>query len=435
MEASRAEDKVQPAPLGVSELLGNLSALLEEEFAQVSVCGELCDLFRSERGHFYFRLKDDDAQLRAVLFRAAAKHLSFELDDGLELVAHGELNLYAVRGELQLMVRALEPLGQGALQLAFEQLRARLEAEGLFDAAAKRALPRFPRCVAVVTSPVGAAVRDVTRVSAQRFPGVPLLIAPTRVQGDGAEREIIAALARAQAEPDVEVVLLVRGGGSLEDFQAFNSEGLARAIRACAVPVVSGVGHEVDFTIADFAADARAPTPSAAAALALPDRAFWRQHIVTTRAGLARGAKGQVAMGRVALSKLDARLHAHAPAVRLALRRQAQQALWGRLRNAFATLLPLQRQRLDAAFEGLQRAGDGALAPARTRLTGALASLDALSPLAVLARGYAIATGPDGRIVRRATALSPGALLTLRVHEGELETQVRAVRAREGDRG
>ena len=236
----------------------------------------MSNLHRAASGHAYFSLKDDQGQLKAALFRSAARRIPFEIEEGSEIVVYADVSIYSARGDLQLIVRHVEPRGMGALQLAFEQLRRRLEEEGLFEPERKRELPAFPRRVGVVTSATGAAIHDVIEVAAQRFAGTPLLISPTRVQGEGSEAEIVAALERVTGSPgreDVDVVLLVRGGGSLEDLMSFNSEAVARAIVACPVALVSGVGHEVDVTIADLAADARASTPSAAAALVLPDRA------------------------------------------------------------------------------------------------------------------------------------------------------------------
>ncbi|HSJ97982.1 MAG TPA: exodeoxyribonuclease VII large subunit, partial [Myxococcota bacterium] len=257
--------------LRVAELVGALRALVEDVVGRVWVVGEISNLRRAASGHLYFTLKDDEAQLRSVLFRADAERLAFAPADGLEVLAFAEATVYGSRGDLQLLVRRLEPRGQGALRLAFEQLRARLEAEGLFAAARKRPLPPLPRRIGVVTSLHGAAVRDVIEVTGARWPSVPLLVADARVQGPGAEYEIVEALQLLATRPDVDVILLVRGGGSLEDLWPFNSETVARALVRCPVPVVSGVGHETDFTIADLVADARAPTPSAAAALVLPD--------------------------------------------------------------------------------------------------------------------------------------------------------------------
>lgn len=387
----------------MSELVAGLRGLLEHRIGRVWVAGELSNLRRAPSGHAYFTLKDEGAQIRAALFRSDARRLAFAPEEGLEVLAYGEPTVYEPRGDLQLLVRHLEPRGRGALQLAFEQLRARLEAEGLFDPARQRPLPLLPRAVGVVTSPRGAALHDVLEVTGQRFPSVPLLISPTRVQGEGAEDEIVAALAAVQSHPEVDVVLLVRGGGSLEDLQPFNTEAVARALRAARVPVVSGVGHEVDVTIADLAADARAPTPSAAAALAVPDRAALR-----VRAG--RDARRLLAAGRRALERAQDRhartheaLRAHAPTERLRTR----------------------RARLEAAARALESAARRALERRTPRLRAAAARLDALSPLAVLGRGYAIARrAADGRIVRRAAELAPGDRLRLRFGEGELGATV-----------
>ncbi|MFP6605513.1 MAG: exodeoxyribonuclease VII large subunit, partial [Myxococcota bacterium] len=253
----------------VGQLLEGLSELLEDQVGRVWVMGEVSNLHEAASGHVYFSLKDDRSQLKAALFRSAARRIPFEIEEGSEIVVYADVSIYAARGDLQLIVRHVEPRGMGALQLAFEQLRRRLEAEGLFDEERKRELPEFPRRVGVVTSATGAAIHDVIEVAGQRFPGTPLLISPTRVQGEGSEVEIVQALSRVTETAgceDVDVILLVRGGGSLEDLMSFNSESVARAIVACPVPVVSGVGHEVDVTISDLAADVRVSTPSAAAA-------------------------------------------------------------------------------------------------------------------------------------------------------------------------
>ena len=300
----------------------------------------------------------------------------------------------------------MEPRGQGALQLAFEQLRARLEAEGLFDPAKKRALPAWPRRVGVVTSPSGAAVRDVIQVSGRRMPGIALLIAPARVQGEGAEDEIAAALAALGRVPDVDVILLVRGGGSLEDLRPFNTERVARAIAASRVPVVAGVGHEMDVSIADLAADARAPTPSAAAALALPDRSAWLDRARALRRRLASAAGARIANAGRRLEKLVGSLRAHAPGARLAAR----------------------RARLETLSRALERDGAHAVALRRERLAALAARLDALSPLAVLGRGYALARSPGGQVLRRASDVAPGDAFTLRLAEGELDATVVKVR-------
>lgn len=389
----------------VSALLRGLSRLLEDQVGRLWVVGEISNLHHARSGHVYFSLKDDSGQVRAVLFRSAARRVPFELEEGAEVVVHADLTVYEARGDLQLVVRQLEPRGQGALQLAVEQLRRRLEQEGLFDEARKRPLPRFPRRLGVVSSPTGAAVRDVIQVAGQRFPGAPILISPTRVQGAGADREIVRALERvvgAAGRRDVDVVLLVRGGGSLEDLMAFNSEAVARAIVACPVPVVCGVGHEVDWTIADLAADQRAPTPSAAAMLALPDRA-------SLTATLARDGRRLVAAARGLL--LESRR-------RLARERDALRVL------APTTRLAARRARLDTAIRGLLREARAGLETRRRRLAAAAGRLESLSPLAVLSRGYAMVRRErDGAIVRRAREAPAGERLRIRVAEGEIRAR------------
>jgi len=389
----------------VSELVAGVRGLLEQRIGRVWVAGEVSNLHCAASGHYYFTLKDAGAQLRAALFRSTARRLLFEPEDGLEVLVHGEPSVYEPRGDLQFLVRHLEPRGRGALQVAFEQLRARLEAEGLFEPGKKRPLPPLPRCVGVVTSAHGAAIHDVIEVSGRRFPAIPLLLAPTRVQGDGAEDEIAAALEALASVPEVDVILLVRGGGSLEDLQPYNSERVARALRACRVPVVSGVGHEVDVTIADLAADVRAPTPSAAAALAVPERAV-------LAARVERDTRRLFAAGRRAFERFDDR-HARAHE---ALRAHAP---WERLRT--------RRLRLEAAWRALEGAARRATERRLPRLRAGAARLDALSPLAVLGRGYAIVRRPaDGSIVRRASEVAPGDALRVRLASGELDATVSA---------
>ena len=391
--------------LSVTQLVAALRGLVEQGIGRVWVVGEVSNLRRAGSGHCYFTLKDEGAQLRAVLFRGAAGRLPFEPADGLQLVAFGDVTLYEPRGDLQLVVRHLEPRGRGALQLAFEQLRARLEREGLFDAARKRPVPTHPRVVGIVTSPSAAALRDVIQVSGRRSPATPLLISPTRVQGEGAGAEIARALDRLAERPEVDVILLVRGGGSLEDLWAFNSEEVARAIVRARVPVVSGVGHEIDLTIADLAADARAPTPSAAAALVLPDRE-------AERVRLERDLRRLLGAMRAALQRA---------ASRFAQGRDALRMLAPRAR------LAAQRARLLAALHGLERGARAAQERGRARLAAAAGRLDSLSPLAVLGRGYAIVwREADGRVLRRAADAAPGEGLRLRLAEGELRAEVSA---------
>jgi exodeoxyribonuclease VII large subunit len=393
----------------VSELVAGMRGLLEQRVGRVWVAGELSNLHCAASGHYYFTLKDAGAQLRAALFRSAARRLVFEPEEGLEVLVFGQPTVYEPRGDLQLLVRHLEPRGRGALQLAFEQLRARLELEGLFDAARKRPLPALPRRIGVVTSAVGAAIHDVIEVSGRRFPGIPLLLAATRVQGEGAEQEIAAALGALASVAEVDVILLVRGGGSLEDLRPYNSECLARALRACRVPVVSGVGHEVDVTIADLAADVRAPTPSAAAALAVPERARLAERAERDARRLVAAAQRAVERCAERHARAHEALRAHAPREKLRAR----------------------RARLEAAWRALEAAARRATERRAPRLRAAAAGLDALSPLAVLGRGYAIVERASGGIVRRASEVAEGEALRIRLARGELEAAVTR-RATEG---
>lgn len=431
----------------VAELAAGIKRLLEQEIGRVWVVGEIADLFRARSGHCYFILKDGKAQLRAVLFRGNLARIPFDPEDGLEVVAEAELGFYEPRGDVQLIVRSLEPRGQGALQLAFEQLRNRLEAEGLFDPAAKRELPTWPKRIGVVTSTAGAALHDVLQVTGRRAPGIPLVVAPTRVQGEGAEIEIVAALEAVGRLPDVDVVLLVRGGGSLEDLKAFNTERVARAIRACPHPVVSGVGHEIDLTIADLAADARAPTPSAAAELAVPDTWPWIQRLDREADRLAHAVTAVVDRRRLALAQLAETLQTHAPHARLSAQRErlranriALEAAWrreheglrarlheshGRLGRAAGALVPERTERLAGLRARLDRAARVAAAEQAGRLRELAGRLHALSPLAVLSRGFAIVRrAADGAILRRPQDAAPGDRLRVQLQEGQLEAEV-----------
>ena len=392
----------------VGALLTALNALLEEQVGRVWIVGQVSNLHRASSGHTYFTLKDEQGQVRAALFRSAARRVPFDLEEGLEIVVCADVGIYAARGDLQLVVREVELRGQGGLQLAFEQLRQRLEAEGLFDAARKRELPAFPSRVGVVTSPTSAAVRDVIQVARHRFPAIPLLISPTRVQGQGVEEEIATALDVIGHRSDVDAVLLVRGGGTLEDLWCFNTETVARAIERCPVPVVSGVGHETDITIADLVADVRAPTPSAAAALVLPDRRALASELSRHWRRLATSERAQLRRARTTLHREAEALRMLAPWTRLAARRI-------RLRSASRALAREIRSQLERR---------------RARLAAQAARLESLSPLSVLARGYALVRrSSDGAIVRRAEQLDPGERLQIRLAEARVEARVESVTA------
>jgi exodeoxyribonuclease VII large subunit len=297
-----------PRVYSVSELTRELKAVLEGRFPSVLVKGEVSNLRAPSSGHLYFTLKDADACIDAVLFRTEARRLRFSVQNGLSLVARGRLALYEPQGRYQLVCDTLEPLGAGALQIAFEQLKERLQKEGLFEAARKRKLPFLPRRIAVVTSPSGAAVHDFLRVLHRRYPNLPVLIVPARVQGEGAAQEIARGVVRAAKQPRVDVVVVARGGGSLEDLWAFNEEVVARALCACPVPTVSAVGHEIDFTIADYCADVRAPTPTAAAELIARVKEELVVDLAQRRSRLGRAVRTQLERRRGQMDKLRARV-------------------------------------------------------------------------------------------------------------------------------
>jgi exodeoxyribonuclease VII large subunit len=434
----------------VTELNRAAGELLEEAFPRVWVEGEISNWKLYASGHAYFSLKDEGGQVSAVLFRAGSKGLRFEPRDGLAVLALGRVGIYAQRGQFQLIVEELEPKGKGALQLAFEQLREKLQREGLFDPARKRPLPVLPRTVGVVTSPTGAVIRDILTVLGRRFPNLRVLLNPVRVQGEGAAAEIAAAIAELDRRGDVDVLIVGRGGGSMEDLWAFNEEAVARAIAACSVPVISAVGHETDFTIADFVADLRAPTPSAAAELVIESKEALEERIGT----LARRLRGAVGAGvRRARHRLDAlavrrmigdgrrRLLdlaqrvdgletdlARAGEGMLAERRDA----FERLAQALAHLSPRARwtllhARFAPARARLAAAGARAVAARRERVAAASGRLEALSPLGVLGRGYSICRRlPGGEVVADAAAVAPGSEVEVLLRRGVLRATVTA---------
>jgi len=399
----------EPAPqrevYTVSRLNREARVLLETGLPPLWIEGELSNFARPSSGHWYFTLKDADAQVRCAMFRSANLRVRVAPRDGLHVLLRARVSLYEARGEYQLIAEHLEEAGEGALRRRFEELKARLAAEGLFDAALKRALPRLPRRIGVVTSPTGAAIRDILHVLARRFPAVPVLIYPVPVQGAGAADAIAAAIRLAAARRDADVLILARGGGSLEDLWAFNEEPVARAIRDSAVPVVSGVGHEIDFTIADFAADLRAPTPSGAAEVVVPDRAEWLRALDASRERLARAWRRAAGQSRERLAWLARRLELTHPRTRLAAR----------------------AQRLDELEARLGRALRRELAAAGARLAAAARTLHAVSPLATLERGYAIVTRADGGVVRAARDVVAGDEVHARTAAGSFAATVTTV--------
>lgn len=391
--------------LTVSELNAQVHELLESSFSELWVEGEVSNCKTYPSGHTYLTLKDEKAQVRAVLFKGAAFGVKFKLADGLKVLARCRVTSYEPRGELQLIVSAVEPREKGALQLALEQLKAKLQAEGLFDARRKRPLPPFPRAVGVVTSGRGAAVRDVIDVLSRRWPGVAIRVWPVKVQGAGAAAEIAAAVAGFNAlAPDTDVLLVGRGGGSIEDLWAFNEEAVARALAASDIPVISCVGHETDWTVADLVADVRAPTPSAAAELAVPEKAAVATRIADLSDGMDQCLRGLLA----GLQRRLAYAAAH-PLLRDPRR------LWER-----------DAQRVDELAGRLPEALRRALERAGLRLAAAAGRLDAVSPLKVLARGYAIAES-RGAVLTRASQAKRGDPLRVRLSEGELRAEVTEV--------
>ena len=434
----------------VSELNRLARGLLEMRLGELWLEGEITNLARPASGHLYFTLKDARAQVRCAMFRNRNLRLRFRPGDGMAVRAFGKVSLYEARGEFQFIVEELQPAGAGALQQAFEQLKRRLHDEGLFAAEHKRPLPPFPRRLGVITSPSGAAIRDVLHVLRRRWPLLEVIVYPAAVQGEAAPGELLAALHTAVARNEVDLLLLTRGGGALEDLWAFNDEALARAIFDCPLPVVSAVGHEIDFTIADFVADLRAPTPSAAAELITPDRAELAEHLRRLAGRLRQAEARRLGEARQRLAFLQRQLAVQHPASRLQQQMLRCDELGRRLLAAWqhrqlqreqrlghlhaalqrhhpAHRLQQQRQRLAHARQRLAAAGRQRLERARQRLARLDQALQLLGPQATLARGYAILTDPAGRRVHRSVAeLPPGTPFRARLQDGQVAATVDA---------
>jgi exodeoxyribonuclease VII large subunit len=440
--------KVQRRGLTVSQLTTRLQDKLETEFADVWVEGEISNCSIPASGHWYFILKDEKAQIRAVLWKTAARLVKFRPRDGMKVLVRGGLRLYPPKGEYQISVEVIEPLGKGSLQQAFEDLKLALEREGLFDPSKKRPIPMLPRRIGIVTSPTGAVIQDILRVLSSRFANLEIVLFPARVQGEGAAGEIVQGIRALNRVRGLDVIIVARGGGSLEDLWAFNEEPVARALAASRIPTISAVGHETDFTIADFVADLRAPTPSAAA-----------ERVIKAKADLAERVDG-----------LERRLHASAQVVMTRVRRRVESmtshrvfaAEQGRVRHYAQRVddlghraeralrerlsrnrerLRRERERLDSfrwdrrlarQREDLQKdvvrlenSASAAVAQRRGALAGLAGKLESLSPLGVLARGYALVWDERrGGLVRRASDMAPGDPLRIRVLEGELRAVV-----------
>ena len=438
----------QRTVLTVSDLTANIRNILETAYAEVWVEAEISNCRLWNTGHLYFTLKDPGAQIKAVMFKSDVRSLKFKPEDGLHVVVRGRVSVYEPKGEYQIVCERMEPHGLGALQLAFDQLKRRLQAEGLFDAARKRALPSLPRKIGIVTSLDGAAIRDIIKVLGRRYPNAHLIIRPARVQGDGAAADVAHAIRDIVKVAGIDVIIVGRGGGSIEDLWAFNEEAVARAIVASPVPVISAVGHEVDFTIADFAADVRAPTPSAAAEIVVARKEDFCTHIERLSDRLAGAMRGSIA-------RLESRVHVlnrrpgfagwsarfamrgrHCAETTHALRHAVRSSVSRRVRVFQALRLQLEqydlRRRLGTVRARLVKV-DGTLRAAamhrqhraEARLHNCAARLDSLSPLAVLGRGYAVVWDDSRtRVIRKASEVKPGDGVRVTLSEGELTCEV-----------
>ncbi len=390
-----------PKIFTVTQLTSYLKGLVESDpiLRQVWVQGEISNFTLHSSGHMYFTVKDDQARLRCVMFRTENRRLKFQPADGLAVIVGGRIGIYPKNGEYQLYVEQMEPAGVGSLYLAYEELKKRLAGEGLFDPDCKKAIPGFPRKIGIITSPTGAAVRDIIRIVRRRCPVVDLLVIPAQVQGEAAPRSLCEALRLAGSVPGLDLLIIGRGGGSIEELWAFNDEEVVRAVASCPLPVISAVGHETDFTITDLAADLRAPTPSGAAEMAVPELRELRRRLLLMEERLRSAALQMLERKRNLLEFMEKH-----PVLREPHR-------W----------LDERRQRVDEIWDGLVRTVQSRLEKARAALERNLAALDALSPLATLRRGYSICRKKvDGRIVREAGEVSPGEKVRVLLSRGEL---------------
>ncbi len=409
----------------VADLNSAIRVALDEQFSDIWVAGEISGVKLAASGHYYFSLKDGESQIRCACFRMTARYLKFKPQDGIQVIARGRIDVYEARGEYQLLVDALEPQGHGALQFAFEQLKKKLLSEGLFDLARKRPIPKLPRRIGIVTSPSGAVIQDMINVLSRRFPGLHIRLFPALVQGEGSVEAVCRGLRYFSKSNWAEVVIVARGGGSLEDLWTFNEEDIAREIVACSIPVISAVGHETDFTIADFAADLRAPTPSAAAELVVCTREQLVEQILGCRKALEQ-------IMRYRLSMLARRLHSQGidRATAIVQRKvgrgfQRLDELSVRLRKMDLRLrFGENRRRLQALDHQAVTAMTLRLTRARARLDPIAGELAQLSPLRVLDRGYAIVRDAEGHVIKDAEEVQPGSALHIRVANGTIDAEV-----------
>ena len=432
----------------VTELTARIRDLFARNFTDIWVTGEISNCHEAQSGHIYCTLKDERSQVKCVCFKNQLRTMKFRPEDGLHVTVRGSISVYETRGEYQIYVENIEPVGLGALQLAFEQLKKRLEAEGLFAAERKKALPLLPNRIGLITSPSGAAVRDVVRILRRRFHNVHLTLYPVRVQGDGAGKEIVRAMQFFNRQQSVDVLIVARGGGSLEDLWAFNEEEVARAIAASQIPVISGVGHETDFTIADFVADVRASTPSAAAELVVQTRREFDKHIAELRGALTEQIRYRILVLSRRVHEMAGRRGFRRPLDILRQRRQRADELTARLahglrgklqqsRKRFTTThlrivsfdfrmkIAALRLRLEKRSTELAARSERLLRVKRERLDRLRLQLEERSPLRALERGYAIATDAAGQLLRDSAQVAEGDTVNIRLHRGRLTAEVK----------
>ena len=422
----------------VSQLNNEIKELLDAVpgYRNLLVQGEISNYKAHSSGHHYMSLKDAGASINAVMFRSDAMRLKFRLENGMKVIVRARVSSFPRTGQVQLYISEVIPDGAGALNLAFEQLKAKLQAEGLFDPMYKKPIPRMPRKIALVTSPTGAAVRDMIRILGRRWPLAEVTLYPALVQGQGAADSIARAIGLANAIGDADVILCGRGGGSMEDLWAFNEEAVARAIFSSEIPVISAVGHEPDVTIADFVADLRAPTPSGAAELAVPDRAEYALSLRTLDTRLHAAALGQVQRQRKQLDGLQQRLEARSPARYIEEKRVLLDRTTDRLQAAFPAYLAREGQKLTLLRRRLLAAGKDGVQRRRLRFARTVATLDAISPLRVLARGYAVANkGVRGEVITDAAMLKAGDSLHIRFAKGAANCRVTDIEEERNDGG
>ncbi|MBI3986133.1 MAG: exodeoxyribonuclease VII large subunit [Lentisphaerae bacterium] len=422
---NRRTGGIEPRVYPVSEVTRLIRSVLEDEVGEVWVEGELSNLRRPSSGHWYFTLKDEQAQLSAVMFRGHQRGVRFEPRDGLKVRAFGQISVYEKSGQVQLVVRLLEESGIGALQAAFEKLKLKLQGEGLFDPARKRPIPAFPQHIGIVTSPTGAALRDILNILFRRYPNLHVVLVPVRVQGDGAAGEIAEAIERLNRHGGVDVMIVGRGGGSLEDLWCFNEEIVARAIVRSGIPVISAVGHEIDFTIVDFVADLRAPTPSAAAELVIRPKAEFERSLREQARRLERSLRQNWLGMKNRFLAVAGSYVFREPAHVVRRYRDGLQQRGLRMRHRVESRLREVQQAVDEGAFRMTRQIRESRQLCVLKVGRLEAQLRVMNPLAVLRRGYSITSHPDGRVVKSVRDVQPGRLIRSRVADGILESEVR----------